>query len=165
MSPAPKPAARGSDGAGVLGAQSQRRPRGGRTCSPSWWNCSSSSFRAAGRAPRGGPASGAEAASRGLLPTGRVRRGPRRRRRSSLPLPDSPLLCSSGYTKGRPPSRSHTHARLLPAPRRPPSRRPRGPVPRARPRRPPARPGPAAPPARRDVGGPARAPQLHPPAR
>lgn len=64
----------------------------------------------------------------------------RRRRRSSLPLPDSPLLCSSGYTKGRPPSHSHTHARPLPAPRRPPSRRPRGPGPRAPP--PPApRPG------------------------
>lgn len=139
----------------------------GRAHSPSWWNCSSSSFRAVGRAraPRGGPASGAEAASRGLLPRGRVRRGPRRRRRSSLPLPDSPLLCSSGYTKGRPPSRSHTHARPLPAPRRPPSRRPRGPGPRARPRRPSARSGPAAPPARHAVGGPARAPPLHPPAR
>lgn len=97
--------------------------RRARAHSPSWWNCSSSSFRVG--------AGAGEGAGWRSCP---------RRRRSSLPLPDSPLLCSSGYTKGRPPSHSHTHARPLPAPRRPPSRRPRGPGP-ARPRR--QLPGPA----------------------
>lgn len=134
--------------------------RGAAAHSPSWRNCSSSSCRVgagagAGEVPRGGPAAGAPSEGRAtemppapppppLLP----------------PSPHSPLLCSSGYTKGRPPSHSHTHARPLPAPRRPPSRRPRGRAPSA-----PPPPGPAAPPARRAVGGPARAPRLHPPAR
>lgn len=92
----------------------------------------------AGEGAGGGPASGAEAARRGACPGGGWRRSPRRRRRrSALPLPGAPLLCSSGYTRGRPPSPSHTRppaprpsAPSIPAPRRPlprPGRRPAAP--------------------------------------
>lgn len=76
------------------------------------------------------------AAARGSFP-GRVEEMPPAPPLRPPSLWRTRLLCSSGYTKGRPPRRSHTRARWLPAPRRPPSRRPRGPVPRA-----PARPAP-----------------------
>lgn len=85
--------------------------------------------------------------ARGLGPgassRGGWRRCPRRRRRSALPPPGglasfvAPVTLGAGL-----PARSHTRARPLPAPRRPPSRRPRGPGPRA-PARPRRSPGPA----------------------
>lgn len=127
---AERAAARGPHGPGSPGAS--RRARGRRAHSPSWRNCSSSSFRGAG------PGLGPGASSRGGW-----RRCPRRRRRSALPPPGglasfvAPVTLGAGL-----PARLHTRARLLPAPRRPPSRRPRGPGPRA-PTRPRRSPGPA----------------------
>lgn len=123
--------------AGVPRAQSRPRARGRRAHSPSWWNCSSSSFR--------GPRPGAPS-------RGGWRRCPRRRRSA---LPPSGGLASFvalvTLRAGLPGARTHAHAGSPPLGALHPG---------AHAARSPERP--ATPGAPRAVSGRARAPRFHP---